>query len=226
MNRLDVSAEIRRVGILPAVRVSSTDDAIFAAYELSQGGIPIIEVTVTDTKSIDAIAQLVRRNDDVVVGAGEVIHLDVARQCCEAGAMFLTSPGFDRDVVEYAREHETFVFPGALTPTEVMAAWRAGSDFVKIFPCANIGGPRYIRALKTPFPDVPMIASGGVNLETAADFIRAGADALGIGTALVPRESIHLRQASRIRNLAARYCAIIEESRKEAEMVRPKEHKK
>jgi len=226
MTRLEVDAQIRSIGILPAVRVSSADDALFAAYELSHAGIPIIEITVTDVSTLDAISELAKRDESIIVGAGEVVHVEIARQCHSAGAMFITSPSFDRDVVEFAHLKDTSVFPGALTPTEVINAWRAGSDFVKIFPCANVGGARYIRALKAPFPDIPMIASGGVNAETAADFIRAGANALGVGTALVPRESIQLRQASRIRNLALRFHKIIGETRAEMEFLKQNHDKK
>jgi 2-dehydro-3-deoxyphosphogluconate aldolase/(4S)-4-hydroxy-2-oxoglutarate aldolase len=162
MTRLEVAAKIVSVGILPAVRVTSVDDALFASYELSHAGIPIIEITVTDAGTLAAISELAK-NKELIVGAGEVVHVEIARQCYNAGAMFITSPGFDKDVVDFAHLKDCPVFPGALTPTEVMAAWRAGSDFVKVFPCENVGGPRYIRALKAPFPDVPMIAAGGVH---------------------------------------------------------------
>jgi 2-dehydro-3-deoxyphosphogluconate aldolase/(4S)-4-hydroxy-2-oxoglutarate aldolase len=220
MTRIEVAAKIRAVGILPAVRVTSVDDAIFAAYELSQAGIPVIEITVTDAGTLAAISELAKQNSGVIVGAGEVVHVEIARQCYNAGAMFPTAPGFDKDVVEFAHQKDSAVFPGALSPTEVMAAWRAGSDYVKVFPCENVGGPRYIRALKAPFPDIPMIASGGVHEETAGDFMRAGASALGIGGALVPRDSIRLRQSHRIRNLSKRFLGIIKTTRQEIESVK------
>jgi 2-dehydro-3-deoxyphosphogluconate aldolase/(4S)-4-hydroxy-2-oxoglutarate aldolase len=219
MTRLEVAAKIVSVGILPAVRVTSVDDALFASYELSHAGIPIIEITVTDAGTLAAISELAK-NKELIVGAGEVVHVEIARQCYNAGAMFITSPGFDKDVVDFAHLKDCPVFPGALTPTEVMAAWRAGSDFVKVFPCENVGGPRYIRALKAPFPDVPMIAAGGVHEETAGDFLRAGASALGIGGALVPRDSIQLRQSHRIRNLSKRFHGIIDATRKEMASVK------
>ncbi len=221
MTRFEVAAKIVSVGILPAVRVTSVDDAIFASHELSHAGIPIIEITVTDAGSLAAISELAKRNDVLIVGAGEVVHVEIARQCFNAGAMFITSPGFDKEVVEFAHLKDCPVFPGALTPTEVMSAWRAGGDFVKIFPCENVGGPRYLRALKAPFPDIPMIASGGVHEETAGDYLRAGASALGIGGALVPRDAIELRQSHRIRNLSKRFHGIIDTTRKEMESVRP-----
>ena len=220
MTRLEVAAKIRSVGILPAVRVTSVDEALFASYELSHSGIPIIEITVTDAGTLAAISELAKRNDELIVGAGEVVHVEIARQCYNAGAMFITAPGFDKDVADFAHFKDCPVFPGALTPTEVMAAWRAGSDFVKIFPCENVGGPRYIRALKAPFPDIPMIAAGGVHEETAGDFLRAGVSALGIGGALVPRDSIQLRQSHRIRNLSKRFLGIIAATRKEMESVK------
>jgi 2-dehydro-3-deoxyphosphogluconate aldolase / (4S)-4-hydroxy-2-oxoglutarate aldolase len=226
VTRLEVSEQIRRIGILPSVLASSVDEAVFAAYELSQSGVPIIELTVNDAITLGAIEELRKRGDGVIVGAGEVAHVEIARQCVNAGAMFVTGPNLDRDTIEYAHSKDIAVLPGALTPTEVMNAWRAGGDFVKVFPCANLGGPRYIRALRGPYPDTPIIASGGVNAETVADFIRAGADAVGIGKALVPQDAIQLRQASRIRTLAHRFRGLIEQGRADVAAVRVADAKK
>jgi 2-dehydro-3-deoxyphosphogluconate aldolase/(4S)-4-hydroxy-2-oxoglutarate aldolase len=220
VKRLEVSEQIRRIGILPAVPVASVDDAVFAAYELLHSGIPIIELTVNGRITLAAIEELAKRGDGMIVGAGEVVHVEIARQCVNAGAMFVTGPNLDRDVIAYAHSKNIAALPGALTPTEVINAWRAGGDFVKVFPCANVGGPRYIHALRGPFPDTPLIASGGVNAETTADFIRAGADAVGIGKALVPPDAIQLRQASRIRTLAQRFLGIVEKGRADLEAVR------
>jgi len=225
VTRLEVREKIRSIGIVPSVLVSSVDDAVFAAYELSHSGIPVIELTVNDGITIEAITELAKRGD-VIVGAGEVIHVEIARQCANAGAMFVTSPNLDREVIDYARLKEFAVLPGALTPSEVVSAWRAGADFVKVFPCANLGGPRYIRALRGPFPDIPIVASGGVNAETAADFIHAGADALGIGKALIPPDAIQLRQGNRIRNLAQRFRGLVEKGRADVEAMRAADAKK
>lgn len=220
MTRSETDERIRKIGIVPAIRVSSVDDGTFAVYELAHAGIPIVEVASVEPDALAVIAELAKRAEGVVVGAGEVMDLASARRCLDAGAMFLTGPGLDLEVVEFAHKSDTAVIPGALTPTEVMHAWRAGSDFVKIFPCANIGGARYIHALKAPFPDIPMIASGGVHQETAAEFIRSGCSALGIGQALVPQESIHLRQTRRIRELSRRFLHIVSTTREEMTTVR------
>jgi 2-dehydro-3-deoxyphosphogluconate aldolase/(4S)-4-hydroxy-2-oxoglutarate aldolase len=154
----------------------------------------------------------------MAVGAGTVLDEDLARRCIEAGARFLTSPGFVPEVVAYARKANVVVFPGALTPTEVIAAWKAGSDFVKIFPTAPIGGVQYIRALKVPLPQIPLIATGGVNQLTALDFIAVGATAIGVGAELLPPEALHLRQENRIRELARRFLGMVKEGRETWEM--------
>lgn len=143
------------------------------------------------------------------MGAGTVLDIETARRCLDAGANFLTSPGLDLGVVEFAVSKGVVVLPGALTPTEVMMASKAGADFVKVFPCIHLGAARYIKALKGPFPHVPLIAAGGVNQENAAEFITAGAIALGIGGALIPHESIERRQPHRIHELARRFTAIV-----------------
>jgi 2-dehydro-3-deoxyphosphogluconate aldolase / (4S)-4-hydroxy-2-oxoglutarate aldolase len=206
MTRVEVAAQIRKIGIVPAVRVCSLEDGIFAASQLAQAGIPIMEVACAEPGALAVIAELAKRSDGIIVGAGEVMDSDTARQCLEAGARFITGPGLDLGVIEA-------VIPGALTPSEVLDAWGAGGDFVKIFPCAQIGGPRYIRALNGPFPHIPLMASGGVHQETAADFIRAGATVLGIGGALIPHESIHLRQTQRVRELARRFLHVVKITR-------------
>jgi 2-dehydro-3-deoxyphosphogluconate aldolase / (4S)-4-hydroxy-2-oxoglutarate aldolase len=213
MTRDQVRSRIEEIGIIPAIRVSSAQDALFVAEAVSSAGIPIVELTMTVPGAIDAISHLVRNNPEIIVGAGTVWDIETARRCLDAGARFLTSTGFDPSVVEFAAKANTVVFPGALTPTEVMMAWKAGSDFVKVFPCSQVGGVSYIRTLKKPFPQVPLIASGGVNQETATEFIVAGAVALGIGGDLIPHKAIALRQPHRIHELARRYLAMVKEAR-------------
>jgi 2-dehydro-3-deoxyphosphogluconate aldolase/(4S)-4-hydroxy-2-oxoglutarate aldolase len=213
MTRDQVRSRIQEIGIIPAVRVSSTQDALFAAETISSAGIPIVELTMTVPGAIDAIAHLARNSPEVIVGAGTVWDIETARRCLDAGARFLTSTGLDLGVVDFASKENIVVFPGALTPTEVMMAWKAGADFVKVFPCSQVGGVSYIRTLKRPFPQIPLIASGGVNQETAADFILAGAVALGIGGDLIPHKAIALRQPHRIHELARRYLAMVKNAR-------------
>jgi 2-dehydro-3-deoxyphosphogluconate aldolase/(4S)-4-hydroxy-2-oxoglutarate aldolase len=213
MKKHSVRARIEEVGIIPAIRTASAEDALFAAEMISQAGIPIVEITMTVPGAVDVIAGLARALPDLVVGAGTVLGIDMARRCLDAGARFVTSPGLELHVVEFAAKEDVLVMPGALTPTEVTAAWHAGADLVKIFPCAQLGGESYIRALKAPLPHVPMIAAGGVNQHTAAGFIRAGAVAIGVGTELIPRRAIEQRQTEWIRELARRFLSLVAEAR-------------
>jgi 2-dehydro-3-deoxyphosphogluconate aldolase/(4S)-4-hydroxy-2-oxoglutarate aldolase len=213
MNRKEVRDQIEKIGILLSVRVSSRDLAQFAAETVYSAGIPIVEITMTTPGALELINDLARRFPDLAVGAGTILDDDMARQCVDAGARFLTSPGFVPEVVAYARKVDVVVFPGALTPTEVIAAWKAGSDFVKIFPTGHIGGTQYLRALKVPLPQIPLIATGGVNQLTASDFILAGATAIGVGGELLPREALHLHQTDRIHELASRFLTMVKDAR-------------
>jgi 2-dehydro-3-deoxyphosphogluconate aldolase/(4S)-4-hydroxy-2-oxoglutarate aldolase len=213
MNKEDVHAKIMEIGILPGVRTSSAAEARFAAETIAKAGIPIVEITMTVPGAIDVISHLVHNLPEVIVGAGTVLDIETAQLCLKAGAKFLTSPGLDLEIVQFARKENVLMMAGALTPTEVIMAWRAGSDFVKIFPCAQVGGDSYIKALKGPFPQVPLIAAGGVNQQTATAFVLAGAAALGIGGELVPRAAIELRQPERIRELARRFLNLVKMAR-------------
>ena len=213
MNREQVRARIEEIGIIPAVRVSSADDAFFAAEEVAKAGIPIVEITMTVPEALEVVSELARTMPNLVVGAGTVLTGETARHCLNAGARFITSTGFDRDVMELAAKENVLTIPGALTPTEVISAWKAGADFVKVFPCAQLGGPQYIRALKAPLPHVPLIASGGVNQRNATDFIRAGAVALGIGSELIPHQAVEDRDSAWITELARRFMRMVAEAR-------------
>ena len=211
--REEVRACIEEIGILPSVRVSSQDLALFAAETVYAAGIPIVEITLTIPGALGVICDLAKRYPDLVVGAGTVLDEEAARRCVDAGARFLTSPGFVRKVVAYSKLTDIVVFPGALTPSEIIAAWKAGADFVKIFPSAPVGGSQYIRALKIPFPQIPLIATGGVNQVTATDFILAGATAIGLGGELLPNEALHFRQENRIHELARRFLTMVKDAR-------------
>ena len=214
MTREEIRARIVEIGIIPAIRVSTAEDALFAAEAVCEGGIPIVEVTMSVPGAIDVIRELTRQNTGIVVGAGTLFHVETARRCLDAGAAFLTTPGLDLEIVNFALGRGVVVFPGALTPTEVAAAWKAGSDFVKVFPCFANGGPAYIQALKGPFSEVPLIATGGVNQMNAMDFIRAGAVALGIGRDLIHQDAIKRRERGWITELARRYTKIVADARR------------
>ena len=213
MEKQEVCAKIREIGIVPAVRTSSAEDALFAAEVVAKSGIPIMEITMTVPGAIDAILHLVKNLPDVIVGAGTLLDLNTARLCVDAGVHFLTSPGLDLEIVEFAAKENLTMMAGALTPTEVISAWKAGSDFVKVFPCAQVGGDSYIRALRGPLPQVPLIAAGGVNQQTASKFILAGAVALGIGRELIPKDALQQRQEGRIRELARRFLHFVQTAR-------------
>ena len=213
MTKENVRARIEQVGIIPAIRLSSAPDALFAAEAVSDSGIPILEVTMTIPGAVGVIEELVKHHGDLIVGAGTVLDIDIARHCLNAGAKFLTSPGLDLEIVAFALKHDVLVFPGALTPTEIGSARKAGADLVKVFPCSQLGGASYIKTQKSPFPDVSLIASGGVTQHNAAEFILAGAVAVGIGRHLIQPHAIERRERDWIRELAHRFLRIVKEAR-------------
>ena len=213
MNRQDVRRRIEEIGIIPAIRVSCTDDALFAAEAVSRGAIPIVEVAMTVPEAIKVISHVVEHAPELTVGAGSVLDVETARLCLDAGATFLTSDGLDPETVKFAVQQNVVMIPGALTPTDIIAAWKLGPDFVKVVPCGHVGGDSYIRDLKAMFPSVPLIAAGGVNQRTAFNFIAAGAVALGIGGELIPGEAIRRRQSDRIAELARRFTNSVSNAR-------------
>jgi 2-dehydro-3-deoxyphosphogluconate aldolase/(4S)-4-hydroxy-2-oxoglutarate aldolase len=215
MTKEETRARIAEIGIVPAVRLYSSADALFAAETICESGIPIVEVTMTVPGALVVISELAKHYaDTLIVGAGTLFDVVTAQKCLDAGAGFLTTPGPDREIVDFAVKRGTVVFPGALTPGEVTAMWKAGADFVKIFPCQQVGGPSYIEALKAPFHHVPLIASGGVTQENAVDFIRAGALALGIGRHLIHPDAIKSREDGWIRELSHRYLSLVKQARR------------
>jgi 2-dehydro-3-deoxyphosphogluconate aldolase/(4S)-4-hydroxy-2-oxoglutarate aldolase len=212
-----IRARIQEVGIIPSIRTASAGEARFAAETVFQAGIPIVEITMTVPDALSVIRDLVRQEPNLIVGADSAWDLDSARKAVDAGAMFITSPGLDtRSILEFVLQEDLVVIPGAITPTELSTAWQAAADFVKVFPCHSMGGPRYIRALHAPFPNIPLIASGGVNQVNAGDFIAAGAVALGIGTELIPRDAVESRNGGWIAELARRFLKIVKEARASA----------
>jgi 2-dehydro-3-deoxyphosphogluconate aldolase/(4S)-4-hydroxy-2-oxoglutarate aldolase len=185
-NRERVIQRIRQTGIVPVVRAPSQADAIHLVEAMRAGGIDIFEITLTVPGAIDVIEKLrARFGDEVVVGAGTVLDAETARACIAAGAEFVVSPALDEPMIDACRTLGVPVAPGALTPTEIVRAHRAGADVVKVFPCGALGGASYVRSLKAPLPDIELLPTGGVSLKTVADFIRAGAFAVGAGADLV-----------------------------------------
>ena len=213
MESKEVRKRIGDIGIVPCARVNAPDQALFAAETVYAAGIPVLEVPLTLPEAPKVIEELARRFPDLIVGAGTVLDEQEARRSIDAGARYVTSPGFIPEVVAYARHAGVVVFPGALTPSEIIAAWRAGSDFVKIFPAAAEGGPNYVRTLKAPLPQIPLIVTGGVNQLTAFDYIVAGAAAIGVGSQLLPKDALLHRQGDRIHELARRFLLMVKEAR-------------
>ena len=214
MDRQKVRDRILEIGIVPVVRASSPGEARIAADAVCQGGIPIVEITMTVPGALEVIRELAKNNSsDVLVGAGTVLNREAARRCLDAGAQFLVSPGLNLQTVEFAVREEKLMMAGALTPTEVITAWEAGADFVKVFPCGQVGGAKYIKALKGPLPQVPLVPTGGVNLNTAAEFIEAGAAALGIGGELVQADALRSNKPEVIVENARKFLAIVTKAR-------------
>ncbi len=213
MKKEEVRARIEEIGIIPAVRVGSPEYARFAAEALHNAGIPIAEITMTVPGAIEVISDLAQRLPEMIVGAGTVLDGETAQRCVDAGAKFLTSTGLVREVVDFALKKGMLVIAGAMTPTEVINAWKAGSDLIKIFPCSHLGGESYIRTLKAPFPHVPLVAAGGVNQQTAFNYILAGASALGVGGELIPKEALQRKQEERIHELARRFLGKVKDAR-------------
>ncbi|HXY13045.1 MAG TPA: bifunctional 4-hydroxy-2-oxoglutarate aldolase/2-dehydro-3-deoxy-phosphogluconate aldolase [Terriglobales bacterium] len=217
MKKEDVCNRIKEIAIIPAVKVSSGDDAHFAAEAVTHGGIPIVEITMTVPGAAELISHLVRSDPKLIVGGGTVLDCETARRCVDAGAVFITAPSFNPSVVGFAAKESIAVLPGALSPTEVVTAWSAGADFVKVFPCAQVGGDGYIKALSVALPEILLIAAGGVNQHTAGNFILSGATAIGVGTELIPTEAIERRQSQRIHELARRFIRLVNDARKQIE---------
>ena len=211
-NKVEVIAEIERVGVLPVIRADSRDEARAAIEAVRSGGISIIEVTMTVPGAPHLIRELSDR-EDLLVGAGTVLDPETAAACVDAGARFIISPSLNLDTIAFCREHKVVVMPGALTPTEVVTAWNAGADFVKVFPAGAMGGANYLKSLKAPLPHIKLIPTGGVSLATAADFIRAGASAIGVGADLVDLKAIREGRAHEITENARKYLEIVAEAR-------------
>ena len=214
MNKQEVLRQIKEVGVVPVVRARSADEAARVVEAIKAGGVSVLEITMTVPRAVELIAELsVRYGEEAAVGAGTVLDPETARACIMAGARFVVSPSLNLQTIELCRRYGVAVMPGALTPTEVVAAWQAGADMVKVFPCNALGGASYLKALKAPLPQVELIPTGGVSLQTAADFIRAGASALGVGSDLVDLKALAEGQAEVITERARQFVEIVRDAR-------------
>ncbi|MGC8794507.1 MAG: bifunctional 4-hydroxy-2-oxoglutarate aldolase/2-dehydro-3-deoxy-phosphogluconate aldolase, partial [Bryobacteraceae bacterium] len=216
MRKQETLSSIIEIGIVPVVRAPSTEAAIRAVQAIYEGGIRAAEITMAVPGALRALEKVADAlGDKVVLGAGTVLDAETVRAAMLAGAEFFVSPGLKLETIEMARRYSKVSIPGALTPTEVLAAWDAGADIVKIFPCGNVGGPKYIKALKAPFPHIEMIPTGGVNLETAGEFLKAGACAVAVGAELVDAKSLKEGRYDVITEKARQYLAVIAKAREE-----------
>ena len=210
MKKVDVLKRIKEVGLLPVLRASSAEEALALAWAIEAGGISAIEVTMTVPGAIEVIKILIREaGDRILIGAGTVLDPETARACMLAGAEFIVSPSLNLKTIEICHRYSVPVIPGALTPTEVLTAWEAGADVVKVFPCSALGGAKYLKALKAPLPQIEIIPTGGVSLSTAAEFLAAGAFALGVGADLVNPQAIADGKPEIITQAARQYVEII-----------------
>jgi 2-dehydro-3-deoxyphosphogluconate aldolase/(4S)-4-hydroxy-2-oxoglutarate aldolase len=206
--------KIGDIGIVPVVRAKTVEEAIRAVEAICAGGIPILEITMTVPNAVSVIRQVVREHGSVaLIGAGTVTTSEQAAQCIDAGAQFLVSPGLSVPVMTMAHSRAVLAIPGALTPTELMHARDSGAQLIKIFPCGNLGGPKYLRSLKAPFPDVVMIPTGGVNASNAADYIASGAFALGVGGDLVDLTALRAGDLAKVTQAARALVQVICEAR-------------
>lgn len=216
MNKSTIIDQILQTGLIPVVRAESSDVAMRAIDAIKEGGISVLEITMTVPGAIRVIEEVARRfGDGAIVGAGTVLDSETARACILAGAQFIVSPALDLDTISCCRRYSIPVMPGAMTPTEILIAWKAGADFVKVFPANAVGGPSYIKALKAPLPQIQLVPTGGVSLKTAADFIKAGAAALGVGADLVDTVALRAGQDKVITERARQFIEIVKAAREE-----------
>jgi 2-dehydro-3-deoxyphosphogluconate aldolase/(4S)-4-hydroxy-2-oxoglutarate aldolase len=212
--KAEVLQRIHEVGLMPVLRARSATEAIQLADAITAGGIPVVEVTMTVPGALEVIRQIVEHSGErTLVGAGTVLDPETARACMLAGAQFIVSPALNLKTIEICRHDGIAVIPGALTPTEIVTAWEAGADVVKVFPCSAVGGPKYLKALKAPLPQIHLIPTGGVSLATAAEFLAAGAFALGVGGDLVDNEAIARGEIATVTRNAAKYVEIVRAAR-------------
>jgi 2-dehydro-3-deoxyphosphogluconate aldolase / (4S)-4-hydroxy-2-oxoglutarate aldolase len=215
MNKKDVLQRIRDTGLIPVVRAESADQAMRAVAAIKAGGVGVLEVTMTVPGAIGVIKELTAAfGDEALIGAGTVLDPETARACIEAGAQFIVSPALNEKTIAFCRDNDVAVFPGALTPTEVVRAWNAGADAVKVFPAGAVGGASYLKALKAPLPQIELVPTGGVSLKTAADFIKAGAMALGVGADLVDPRALREGREELITERARQFLEIVREARR------------
>ena len=213
MTKAETVSRIIESGVLPVIRASSKEEALAVIDAVVAGGITTIEITMTVPGAVELIREVCDSLSTLLIGAGSVLDPETARECIKAGAQFIVSPATNLDTVLYCNETEVVVMPGGLTPTEIVNAWDAGADFVKVFPADSMGGAKYLRSLKAPLPQIRLVPTGGVDQSTAADFIKAGAEAVGVGADLVNLKAVREGRAVDITEAAKSYLAIVAAAR-------------
>jgi 2-dehydro-3-deoxyphosphogluconate aldolase/(4S)-4-hydroxy-2-oxoglutarate aldolase len=203
-------------GVVPVVRTATAEAALRSIEALYEGGITVAEITMTVPGAVKALEKLADQfGGKILLGAGTVLDPETCRICMLAGADFFVTPSLDRPTIEMAKRYSKVILPGALTPTEVKTAWDAGADIIKVFPCGNVGGPKYIKALKGPFPHIEMAPTGGVNLETAGEFIKAGACSVAVGGELIDAKTIQEGRFEVFTERARQYLDVVKKAREE-----------
>lgn len=209
LSKSEVLKQMQQIGLVPVLRAESEDQAIAVAEAIADGGVTCLEITMTVPGAIRVMTRLAKDRPDILIGAGTVLDAETARMCMLEGAQFIVSPAFNARVVEMCQRYSIAVLPGALTPTEVITAWQAGADVIKVFPCSAMGGAPYLKSLKAPLPQVELIPTGGVSLATAHHFLEAGAFALGVGADLVDTKALSEGRREKITESAKAYMKIV-----------------
>jgi 2-dehydro-3-deoxyphosphogluconate aldolase/(4S)-4-hydroxy-2-oxoglutarate aldolase len=214
MEKRDIFNRMMSEGLIPVIRVSSSQEAVDVADAIKEGGVTLIEITMSVPGAIDTIKELTRKyKDEIIMGAGTILDPETARAALLAGAQFIVTPTLNLDVIQLAHRYSAVVVPGAMTPTEILTAWNAGADMVKVFPAAQVGGPEYLKAIRGPLPQILLVPTGGVNLQNAGAFIKAGAAALGVGGELVDKKAVKEKKFNVITENTRAFLKAIKEAR-------------
>jgi 2-dehydro-3-deoxyphosphogluconate aldolase / (4S)-4-hydroxy-2-oxoglutarate aldolase len=211
MQKAAVLKALKEIGLVPVLRAESVEKALALAEAIAAGGVTVLEITMTVPGAIQVMRQLAEKRPDILIGAGTVLDAETARMCILEGAKFVVSPALNLGTIEMCHRYTIPVLPGALTPTEIITAWQAGADVVKVFPCSAVGGAKYLQAIKAPLPQVDLIPTGGVSLATAAEFLAAGAFALGVGSDLVNAKAMAEGKPEVVTETAKKYLEIVRE---------------
>lgn len=216
MEKRDIFNRMIEEGLIPVIRVASAAEAIDVADAIKEGGVTLIEITMSVPGAIETIKELTQKyKDEIIMGAGTILDPETARAALLAGAQFIVTPTLNLDVIQIAHRYSAVVVPGAMTPTEILTAWNAGADMVKVFPAAQLGGPEYLKAIRGPLPQILLVPTGGVNLQNAGAFIKAGASAIGVGGELVDKKAVKEKKFNVITENARAFLKAVREARGE-----------